>query len=138
MAVVFIYTDRVCFINSGDTRIYSRKGLELKRESIDHVFGREALALGKIKKKEIINSPDRFKLTAAVGSDKCLKMYAACSALNADSFFICSDGVYKYCRKCVIRSAMKDKDPRKRVALAVIKNGAGDNFSFIAIRICKD
>ncbi len=137
-AIVFIYTDMVFFINSGDSRIYSGKGFKVKQESRDHIFGREAIISGNMSKEEVRLSPDRNKLTAAVGSTKELKMYAACLPLNSDRFFICSDGVYKYCKNSVIGAAMRKKSPEKIVSSIVNEKGAYDNYSFIRIRLYKN
>lgn len=137
VAALFIYDNTMFVINSGDTRIYSSNGFKFKQESRDHVFGREAVISGRMTEKEAKKSPDRYKLTAAVGSKKELKMYASCFPLKYDKFFICSDGVYRYCRNSVIKAAMIRKFPEKKISAIVNKKGASDNYSFIRIKILK-
>ncbi|MCM1577917.1 MAG: serine/threonine-protein phosphatase [Ruminococcus sp.] len=136
-AVLFIHKNAAFIINSGDTHIYSSNGFKFWQESRDHVFGREAVISGKMTEKEVKKSSDRNKLTAAVGCKKELKMYAACFRIKRSLFFICSDGVYKYCKNSVIKKAVKNSFPEKIISREVNKKGAGDNYSFIRIKILK-
>ena len=135
VALLFIYSDRYMIINSGDTRIYCKCGFKIKQESEDHVFSKEAIISGKLTTKEALSSADKSKLTAAVGSKQTLKMYIKTSRLKGKTFFICSDGVYKFCKYSHIVSAMRKKDPQKMIIKNVEKRGARDNFSFIKIKI---
>ncbi len=135
VGLLFILYNRYIIINSGDTRIYSKSGLRIKQESIDHIYGKEAEISGTLTKKEIEASPDKNKLTAAVGSKKELKMYIASAPLKPGCFFICSDGVYKFCRHSNIFFAMTVKEPQKYISEVVNRKGARDNFSFIRIKV---
>lgn len=135
VALVFIYSDRYIVINSGDSRIYSRDGFKIKQESKDHVFGIESVISGKMTIEEAENHPNKNKLTAAIGCKKELKFYIASAPIETDQFFICSDGVYKYCNESDISSAMRKKDIVNYISDIVNSNGASDNFSFINIRI---
>lgn len=138
VGLVFIFRDKYIVINSGDTRIYSKCGFTIKQESRDHVFGKEAVISGILPKAEIDISPNKNKLTAAIGSKKELKMYIASAPLKSKCFFICSDGVYKFCSYSKIKFALSMKDPQQFICKTVEKNGAGDNYSFIKIKTYKE
>lgn len=137
IGLVFIFNDRYIVINSGDTRVYAKYGLKITQLSKDHIYGKEALITGNITKKEITASPNKNKLTAAIGSKKELKMYIVSAPLKGNVFLICSDGVYKFCNFLNIITAMLIKDPQKYITKVIEKNGAGDNYSFIKINIVK-
>ena len=135
VALLFIYSDRYIVMNSGDSRVYSRKFFGIKQESADHVFGTESLISGELDPNEIKKHPDKNKLTAAVGGKKELKLYIASAPLKTREFFLCSDGVYKNCRKRDIFAAMCRKDVIKFVSDMIEKKGSPDNYSFIRIRL---
>lgn len=138
VGLIFIFRDRYIVINSGDTRVYAKCGFKITQLSKDHVYGKEAVISGNITKKEIEISPNKNKLTASIGSKKELKMYIASAPLKPECFFICSDGVYKFCNNLNIRLAMSMKNSRQYITQIVEKNGAGDNYSFIKIKITKE
>lgn len=135
IALVFIYSDRYLIINSGDSRIYSKNGMKLKQESVDHVFGVESVISGTMTAEAAKKSPNKNKLTAGVGCKKDLKIYIASAPLKARQFFICSDGVYKLCKRSDISAAMRKKNIISFLSKKIEKNGAADNFSFIRINI---
>lgn len=135
IALLFIYRDRYMIINSGDTRIYFKAGSRMTQESKDHVYGKESVISGAMTAKEAESSPNRDKLTAAVGCRQELKLAVASARVKNGTFFICSDGVYKYCSDKFISSAIGRKDTVSFIAEAVNKGGAGDNFTFICIRL---
>ena len=64
-------------------------------------------------------------------------MYIASAPLKVNNFFVCSDGVYKFCNYLNIITAMLMKDPQQYITKIIEKNGAGDNYSFIKINIAK-
>ncbi len=136
-AVLFIFGGRYIVMNSGDTRIYSRRGINIRQESTDHTYGREAVISGIMTKAEAKLSVDRDKLTSAVGCYSELKLNALSAPLDRTGFFICTDGVYKYCGSLFTAVSMFMKEPCDLIAYKVKKRGAADNYSFITIRILK-
>ncbi|MGN0691124.1 MAG: PP2C family protein-serine/threonine phosphatase [Oscillospiraceae bacterium] len=135
VAILFIFRNRYMLINSGDTRIYSRSFFKIRQESVDHVYGREAVITGLVTKKEAEELPDGDRLTAAVGCRERLALYIASAPLGRKSFLICSDGVYKYCGRFDIDAALFMKDPTEFICRKVTEGGAGDNFSFVRISV---
>ena len=138
LALVFIYENKYLLINVGDSRIYSLNKRKFKQESVDHVFSAEAKLKGDLTDAEINEHKNKNKLTSAVGCKQQFKMNVRTAPIEAHTLFICSDGVYKYCTKNDIKSAMKQSDNEKAAAhitKKVEKGGAGDNFSFIKISL---
>lgn len=135
VGLLFIFRDKYILINSGDTRIYAKHGFKAIQLSKDHIYGKEAVISGNMTKEEVNISPNKNKLTAAIGSKRELKMYIASAPINSLCFFICSDGVYKFCNYFNIVLAMQIKDPQQYITKIIEKNGAGDNYSFIKIKI---
>lgn len=135
IAILFIYSDRYIVINSGDARIYKKRGIMAVQESKDHNFKSEAIISGRYSKAEINNFSGKNKLTAAVGGNEVPIFFATTSPLVSKCFFICSDGVYKACSKFQLTLAMKKKSVCKFIKDIVESKGAADNYSFILIKI---
>lgn len=138
VALVLIYENKYLLINAGDSRVYSLDKGKLKQESVDHVFAVEAKIKGELTDDEINEHRNKNKLTSAVGCKQQFKMNVRTAPLEDSTFFICSDGVYKYCDESDIKSAMKQKDYDKaaeQIKQKVEDSGAGDNFSFIKITL---
>ncbi len=138
VALLFIYDDKYLIINAGDSRIYRHCKGKLTQESVDHVFGTEAKIAGTMTDKEINSHKNKNKLTSAVGCKEQFKMHIKTAPLTDSSFFICTDGVYKYCSDKLIKKIFSEPDHDKladTVRTVVEGNGAGDNFSFIRIDV---
>lgn len=136
LALVLIYEDKYLLINIGDSRIYSLRKKVFSQESVDHVFSKEAKLSGKLTDEEINIHKNKNKLTSAIGCKEKFKMNVKTAPLNASSFFICSDGVYKFCSENDIKRFIKCTDPnkfKKNVQMVVERNGTNDNYSYIKI-----
>lgn len=138
VALLFIYDDKYLIVNAGDSRIYRHCKGKLTQESVDHVFGTEAKIAGTMTDKEINSHKNKNKLTSAVGCKEQFKMHIKTAPLTDSSFFICTDGVYKYCSDKLIKKIFAESDNDKladMVRTVVEGNGAGDNFSYIKIDV---
>ncbi len=136
LALIFIYEDKYLLINIGDSRIYSLRKRVFAQESVDHVFSKEAKLSGKLTDEEINVHKNKNKLTSAVGCKEKFKMNIKTAPLEASSFFICSDGVYKYCSERNIKRFIKCNNSnklKKSVQTVINRNGANDNYSYIKI-----
>lgn len=136
VALVFLYEDKYLLLNVGDSRVYSLEKGKFRQESVDHVFSAEAKLKGDLTEAEINEHRNKNKLTSAIGCKESFKMNVRTAPLTDRVFFICSDGVYKYCDESSVKKAMRQRSTEK--ALSFIKQrvetgGAGDNFSFIRI-----
>ena len=132
-AILFLYEDMYYIINSGDTRIYKLSGFKLKQETVDHVYGKEAVISGDLSRKEAAVHHNRYKLTSSVGGFEHCKISSKSSELRKCCFFMCSDGVYKYCKEWdIFNFCMRNNDCEKLVQKINV-NGAEDNYSYIRV-----
>lgn len=139
IALILIYSNKYLLINAGDSRVYCMKKRKIVQESVDHVFSAEAKISGKLTDEEINSHKNKNKLTSAVGCKETFKMNVKTAPLDNCAFFICSDGVYKYCNEKNIRRFLLCNDTtklEKNVQNVVDGNGANDNYSYIKI-ICE-
>lgn len=136
VALILIYEDRYLLINVGDSRIYSLDKGKVRQLSADHVFSAEERLKGRLTDSEINEHHNKNKLTSAIGCTETFKMNVRTAPLDRCIFFLCSDGVYKYCDEKNIKAAMRESDPERSsdyICERVEEGGAGDNFSFIKI-----
>lgn len=137
IALLMIYADRYILMNAGDSRVYCMRRGRVIKESVDHVFAAEARMAGEMTESEINSHKSKDKLTSAIGCKSEFKLNVKTAPLTENrSFFICSDGVYKYCSEKDIKRfiSIKDhNDTEAAVKALVEENGAGDNFSYIKI-----
>lgn len=137
IALLMIYADRYILMNAGDSRVYCMRRGKVIKESVDHVFAAEARMAGEMTESEINSHKNKDKLTSAIGCRAEFKLNVKTAPLTENSsFFICSDGVYKYCSEKDIKKFISIKDhtgTKAAVKALVEENGARDNFSYIKI-----
>ena len=133
LVLLFVYgRNCVCF-SSGDSRIYRLRKLSLKQITRDDAYQAEDAA----------HADQNGKLLSAVGIWSSLEFAMRTDGLRAgECFFLCSDGVYRYVKPSVLyRKTLSGKlfsAPERVTEMLereVLKNGAGDNYSCIFIKI---
>ena len=141
-AVVLLVSDKQYRILSvGDSRAYSFGTFSLRQMTEDDVWENSPDVKKKLSVQDIINSPQRGKLTAAVGGMPEIGVHIYGGKLKAkENFVLCSDGVYKFCgaknmKKVFKKSAFcNSKDTAIALRQMAVDCEAADNFSAV---ICK-
>ena len=145
-----LLTDRNWILLSvGDTRCYKIQTVypwsKVVQISPDDVWEQQKEIVQHFTKTEIENHPNYGKLIRAVGGDARLLCHIKRGNIRSGmAFFLCSDGVYRYCEKKSMeeifnRMAKKKEMKREieRLKREVYNNQAPDNLSLIAIRVRK-
>lgn len=135
-------------LSVGDTRCYRARarflrGMEIRPLAPDDVWEEQENVRRHLTRREIEKHPDFGKLVRAVGTETALSCHMIQGIIQpAMGFFLCSDGVYRYCEKKVMKRAFERivkeaniKEELERVRTAVYGNGAPDNLSLIAVRV---
>ena len=133
LALLFLYRGNCACISAGDSRAYRIRGFGLKQITQDDAYQAEDAA----------HAAQNGKLTSAVGIRTSLQFNLRTDALReGDCFFLCSDGIYRYVRPSVLRRRLcfggTFQNPERIVGNLkrdVLKNGAGDNYSAVFIRV---
>ena len=133
----------VCYV--GDTRVYRIRDGLAKQLTRDHTVGMELGALLSSSHADDMKErshPLAHVLTRAIGTDRRANPeWRKVDFRKGDRFIICSDGVHD-----VISDAMMGflvgygplEEGKKRLASAIVENGAPDNYSFIILEVCED
>lgn len=137
-------------LSVGDTRCYRAwvrflRGMEIHPLAPDDVWEEQENVRRHLTRREIERHPDFGKLVRAVGTENTFSCHFAHGSIHpGTAFFLCSDGIYKYCEKKVLKRAFRRitmgeniKEGLEMVRTAVYENGAPDNLSLIAVRINK-
>ena len=132
LALLFLYKGNFACVSLGDSRIYRARGLSVKQLTKDDAFRATGAA----------NAKQDGKLTSAVGIRTSLEFNVHTEAIRKrERFFLCSDGVYRYTRPSVLRRALvfsalsRPEKTLRRLEREVLKNGAGDNYSGILVKV---
>lgn len=137
--VVFLYIqgDDCLWLSSGDSRIYLARGSSFSQITRDDIF--ENL----LEKPQGLGEENNGKLVGAVGIGETLDYTMRIEPLHrGDRFLLCSDGVYKYHSISSLRKKMMlqgcfctSKAVVRNISDAVEKNGSGDNYSMVFVRV---
>ena len=130
----------VCYV--GDSRVYRiRDGLATQLTR-DHTVGTELGALLSPREADSMKErahPLAHVLTRAVGTDRVVNPdWRKVDVMDGDRFLICSDGVHDVLSDSMIGFLSgygELKDVKKRLAAAIVENGAPDNYSFIVLEV---
>ena len=128
-------------VSVGDSRVYFSRGREFRQLTRDDVWENQEKNRSRYSEEELLRHPNRGKLVRAVGVSQELH-YSLLSGRvrRGDRFALCSDGVYKYCQREVIRKAMlrllwRDAEKvRNYLMRTVYQGGAGDNASLVLVK----
>lgn len=131
--ILFIREDCYMIISAGDSRLYEISerffSSRLKQLTVDDVWTHRGINSG--------------KLTNAIGIYTPMKCHVISEILQKKhTFFLCTDGVYKYCQEKTMLHLLLQKNSGglgekvKKIKETVYENGAGDNLSMILVE-CK-
>ncbi len=141
VVALLLYKGNYGIIYAGDSRCYLYRKKKLKQLTVDEVWENQPGL--SVSEKSDVSNPNRGKLVNAVGIKPSLQ-YRVLTDKTAcgDVFLLCSDGLYKTCEerhieqyisKC--RSHEKTEISAEKMLQEVYKNGAGDNVSFVIVRL---
>lgn len=141
--VMYIQNNNYGILSAGDSHIYKKNGIMVQSVMCDDVWENQKYIREAMSSEEIRNNPNRGKLTNAVGCRDNIELNLKTDIIRKkDAFLLCSDGLYKYCDKKELNNAvrrMNQNNIEETVNMLkekVYHNGAGDNFSIIAVKIC--
>lgn len=138
LALLFLYQGRNLYLSAGDSRIYRLRGWSFQQMTMDDIYGNQP---GYDWRKE--QGRDAGKLMGAVGIRAVPEFSVRTDRIqNRDFYFVCSDGVYRYVTRRnlfwklrLFGSRSEPDSVVRRIESEVEKNGSGDNYSMIFIRI---
>ncbi len=139
--VLFLHKGNYGIIYAGDSRCYLYRKKKLKQLTMDEVWENQPEL--NLSEKNNASHPNRGKLVNAVGINPSLRYRVLTDKIVCgDVFLLCSDGLYKVCKerhieqyisKC--RNHAKTEISAEKMLQEVYQNGAGDNISFVIIRL---
>ncbi|GFI19436.1 serine/threonine phosphatase stp [Lachnospiraceae bacterium] len=144
IVLLFIYKNQYCILYAGDSRVYQYRGSLWKLLTIDETWENQ-IDLSVWQKKDLKN-PNYGKLVNAIGVRGNMQCRILTGQLKRkDSFLLCTDGLYKFCSDRYLKLCMKKsrrimhlEDICQKMLDRVYGNGAGDNISFIVVKVKKD
>lgn len=127
LCLLLICKNYYVVMNVGDSRVYLCRAWKFRQMTVDDIWEEQDRHYG--------------KLTQAVGMRNEIQPHIYTGKLgHADSFLLCSDGIYKYCEKRKLAWYMKQSHGEKNMKKIVEKfqkrvyqKGAKDNLSLILI-----
>lgn len=127
LCLLFIQGGSYAVVNVGDSRLYCCNGRNCALITSDDV-SKDAQDGG---------------LTQAVGVQESLIPHIFIGTIIKKTyFFICSDGIYKYCGERYLLSKLRSMSWKSGTAVTgkirerVYRNGAGDNLSMLLVSVC--
>lgn len=139
LVMLAIYENTYNIFWAGDSHIYQLIDDELVALTVDDVWENDKARIEGLTIDQVKTNQNYGRLTNAFGTLKDVDIHTTNGFLTKDmKFFLCSDGVYKYCDKEVYTKLVKDGKLEKEefcntIKEAVYKNGAMDNLSFIYV-----
>lgn len=138
IALLFLCGRNCAYVSAGDSRIYRARGLSLQQVTRDDIFDNlpETRMAG-------YGSSASGKLVGAVGINSRLDFSIRTDIIHAgDSYFLCTDGVYRYVSDQILRSRllftgrfMTPKRATEMLCKDVERNGSGDNYSMVLVKV---
>lgn len=141
LCVLVVRQDAYAVLNIGDSRLYLRQGWKCVQVTMDDVWENQNKIRQTMTIEDIKKNPSYGRLIQALGAAPTVKISVRTGCLKKKScFFLCSDGVYKYCNEARLftnlRKIRNERDVEvfaEKTKDAVCENGAGDNFSLITV-----
>lgn len=144
--VLLIDNGRFALLSVGDSRCYRLQkiaGAQLRQLSVDDVWEKQKGIRRRYSRQEIRTHEDYGKLIRAIGVEYTLECRVRTGrVLKKTVFVLCSDGVYQYCEKAMIKTTLNNilcgediKENLEKIRRKVYQNGAPDNLSMIAVHV---
>lgn len=123
----------------GDCRLYRIRDNNIEVLTRDHTMANDLLQLHLISEEQVQQHPGRHQLTRSIGGEPVLRVDTIREQiLPADTYLLCSDGLWSEITDEDIKIAMQENDINiaceKLVGLA-LEAGAPDNITAIMFRI---
>lgn len=140
VVVLAVWKDKYAVFHVGDSRAYRIRSGLVELLTTDDTWDNLESTKAEFSEEEIKNSPNRGKLTASMGAYETTVVHSITDVIQPeDVFFLCSDGVYKYCDESIIRKTLARKRIFKKglnvkldeMEKVIRSNGAEDNYSAI-------
>ena len=137
MCLLLVHKKNFAVFHVGDSRLYQYSRGNFEQITIDDVWQNQIPAQ---KRTMNIEKDSRYgRLTQAVGWQEEIELHTITGSISGKvCFFLCSDGIYKYCAELRLKSQMKRaywwKQTDRRIGnikTVVYENGAKDNLSMI-------
>lgn len=137
IALLFLCGRNCAYLSSGDSRIYRARGLRLQQITRDDIF--ENLPKERMTR---YGKSASGKLAGAVGISAHLDFSVRTATVQTgDSYFLCTDGVYRFVSDQKLRSRLllsgRFLTPKRVTGLLcedVERNGSGDNYTMIFVK----
>ncbi len=140
LEILIIYRDYYGIISAGDSRVYMRHRRRVSQITTDETW--ENMSDNMLDYRDKQKSRKFGKLVNAVGISDEVRLNTRTDSVNSkDAFFLCSDGIYKYCSDRILKKYIKKADEKSierctdRIKEEVYANGAGDNLTAIMVDI---
>lgn len=139
VTVLFIYQNSYGILYAGDSRCYMSQGHKWNLITVDEVWENQSHISNR--ERMMKNHPDRGKLVNAVGIREHIRCRTVTDVVPADTvFFLCTDGVYKFCEDKIIKKiAKKCKDISTmersvdQLIGMIYRNSARDNITVVVV-----
>src|SRR4030042_1544533 len=137
--VCFIHGHKAHIIHVGDSRLYIKRGSELKLLTSDHTIVGELYRRGEISYDDTFDHPPRNYLTRVLGVAEDIDPdFSSYEILKEDIILMCSDGLNSMLKDEVISSIIgkykNAQDIAKNLIKGAIKKGGLDNITVIVIK----
>lgn len=139
LVMLAIYDNNYTIFWAGDSHIYQIIDSELVALTVDDVWENDKNRIEGLTIEQIKNNQNYGRLTNAFGTIENVKIHTTNGILNCGmSFFLCSDGIYKYCditefTNVLLDNKLNEKEIIEKIKAKVYKNGAPDNLSYVFI-----
>lgn len=141
LCLLLICRDAYMALNIGDSRLYRCRGRMCMQVTVDDVWENQSFVRKQALTEDIRKDYRYGKLMQALGADYDVKLSVSTGKMEKRTcFFLCSDGVYRYCEEKWLMSQLKQVRNKKNIESAmanirkmVYQNGAGDNLSLILV-----
>ena len=144
VVALLFFEDHYAAISLGDSRIYLRRRSSFGPITQDDSWQNSNEADG-LSEEDKLSSPNYDTLSRAVGIQESVIFHRMTDQVKqGDTFLLCSDGIYKYCREEVLKRACRPagllhrksiKEDLNDIENAVRESGAPDNYSAVLIRV---
>lgn len=141
LCLLLICGNAYIVLNIGDSRLYRCKDQSCMQMTMDDVWENQSFIRKRTVTEDVRKDPRYGRLVQALGSDEEVKLSISTGRIEQKTcFFLCSDGVYRYCEDQWFLSQLeqiKEKEDMKAAAETmkkmVYQNGAKDNLSMIFV-----
>jgi protein phosphatase len=138
-AVVLLAMDRHCaFLWAGDSRLYLMRNAALRLLTRDHSQVEELKSRGALSGDEARLYPSNNMITRAVGATDTLDLdLEMLSAMDGDTFLLCSDGLSNSVNERDVAGILATRDceqAAERLIDMALQGGGRDNISVVVVR----